>query len=198
MKKFLIATTLLCSASGWAFAQDAGTFEYPSWMWEEGDVGVWHRDRLAEFEAANPDFVVETTLIPSSAFEATITTQMAARDVPDLLPVFTNMLAPLMDADLLAPLDECIARSSFGDSILPSVSFAQRDGATYGVPLTMSPQSMLYNRRLLDAAGVDVPTNLEEFYQAARAIHETTGEWGYGFNNDTANVLHTYITACNG
>jgi ABC-type glycerol-3-phosphate transport system substrate-binding protein len=193
MKRLLIGTVLLCGASGLALAQDAGTFKYPSWMWEEGNVGVWHKARLAEFEAAHPDMKVEATLIPNSSFEGTITTQLAAGDVPDLLPVFTNMLPPLIDAGLLAPLDDCIAGSSFKDRILPSVSYAQRDGVTYGIPLTMSPQSLLYNKRLLDEAGVGVPTTIDEFYAAAKAVKEKTGAWGYAFNSDTANVLQTYI-----
>lgn len=52
---------------------------------------------------------------------------------------FTSMLPPLIDAGTLAPLEQCIADGGLGDRLLPSVSFAQVDGKTYGVPLTMSP-----------------------------------------------------------
>ncbi len=187
------AAVILVASSDGAVAQSS--FKHPSWMWEEGNVGVWHKARRAEFEARLPQVKVEATLIPAPSFETTITTQMAAGDVPDLLPVFTNMLPPLMDADLLAPLDACIARSSYKDSLPPSISFARRDGKTYGVPLTMSPQSLLYNKKLLDEAGVAVPTTIEEFYRAAKAIKEKTGQWGYGFNNNLANGLHTYIVS---
>lgn len=178
-----------------ASAQQAPyAFKHPSWMWEEGDVGLWHKRRLAEFEARQPGVRVQTTLIPSSSFETTITTQVAAGDVPDLLPVFTNMLASLIDAGVLAPLDDCIARSSYRDRLLPSIAYAQRDGKTYGIPLTMSPQSLLYNRALLEQAGVgEVPTTLEAFYQAARAVKERTGQWGYAFPNNVSSVLFTYI-----
>lgn len=176
-------------------AQSSAPFKHPSWMWEEGNVGVWHKARRAEFEAKLPGVKVDGTLIPAPSFETTITTQMAAGDVPDLLPMFTSMLPPLMDADLLAPLDACIARSSFKDKLPASVAFAQRDGKTYGVPLTMSPQSLLYNKKLLDEAGVAVPTTVEEFYRAAKAVKEKTGQWGYGFNNNLANGLHTYIVS---
>ncbi len=187
------AAFILVGSGGGAAAQSS--FKHPSWMWEEGNVGVWHKARKAEFEARLPQVKVEATLIPAPSFETTITTQMAAGDVPDLLPLFTNMLPPLMDADLLAPLDACIARSSFKDSLPVSVAFARRDGKTYGVPLTMSPQSMLYNKKLLDEAGVGIPTTIEEFYRAAKAIKEKTGQWGYGFNNNLANGLHTYIVS---
>jgi ABC-type glycerol-3-phosphate transport system substrate-binding protein len=192
-RRFLAVALL---AAGFAMPAAAqAPFKHPSWMWEEGNVGVWHKARRAEFEAKHPGTRVEATLIPAPNYEPTITTQMAAGDVPDLLPVFTNMLPPLMDADLLAPLDACIAGSSFKDKLPASIAFARRDGKTYGVPLTMSPQSLLYNKKLLDEAGVGVPTTIEEFYRAAKAVKEKTGQWGYGFNNNLANGLHTYIVS---
>ncbi|MBI1778484.1 MAG: sugar ABC transporter substrate-binding protein [Proteobacteria bacterium] len=194
MRTLLVALLAIAwSLSAPAFAQSSYTFKHPSWMWEEGAVGVWHKARMAEFQAKYPTIKIEGTVLPSSNFEQTINTQVAAGDVPDLLPVFTNMLPPLMDAGALAPLDDCIAASSYKDRLLASVRFAQKDGKTYGVPLTMSPQSLLYNKKLLDAAGVSVPMTVEELYKAAKAIKEKTGEWGYAFNNNTSNVLQTYI-----
>ena len=80
------------------------------------------------------------------------------------------MLAPLVDAGVLAPLDDCIAASPFKDRMLASVSYAKFNGKTYGVPLTMSPQSLLYNKAMLDEAGVAVPTTLDEFYAAVKAV----------------------------
>ncbi len=171
----------------------ADAFKHPSWMWEEGDVGLWHKKRLAEFEAAHPGVKVTATLIPSSSFETTINTQIAGGDAPDLLPVFTNMLAPLIDADALAPLDDCIAHSSFKDRLLPTISYARHNGKTYGIPLTMSPQSLLYNKALLDAAGAAIPTTVDEMYSAVKAVKEKTGQWGYAFPNNVSSVLFTYL-----
>ena len=194
MKALITAATIAVLATA-AGAQDSYTFKFPSWMWEEGIVGEWNKDRVAAFEAANPGIAVDKTLIPNTHYEQTLVTQIAAGDVPDFMPVFTNMLAPMIDAGILAPMDECIEASGFGDRILPSVSFAQVDGTTYGTPLTMSPQSLLVNQNLLDAAGVEIPTNLDEFYAAARAVKEKTGEFGYGFPNDTASAIHVYINS---
>lgn len=191
---FPLVLMLLVISGSVALAQDTETLSYPSWMWEEGAVGDWHKARLAEFEAANPEFTVQTTQIASGDFETTIITQLAAGDAPDLLPVFTNMIPPLVDAGLLEPLDECLARTTFADRLLPSVSVAEFDGQIYGVPLTMSPWSLVYNQQLLDEAGVDLPTTVEEFYDAAKAVQENTdADWGYAFHTDTSNVLLSYI-----
>ncbi len=174
-------------------SEDLYTFRHPSWMWQEGNVGLWHQARAAEFEQTLPNITVDQTQIAAADFESTVLAQLAAGDAPDLLPVFTNMLPPLIEADLLAPLNECLDDSAYTDALLPSISVAVRDGTIYGIPLTMSPQSLLYNQQLLDQAGVEVPTTVEEFFEAAQTVQEETGAWGYGIPTDTSNVLQSYI-----
>jgi ABC-type glycerol-3-phosphate transport system substrate-binding protein len=112
------------------------------------------------------------------------------------MTAFTSMLPPLIDAGTLAPLDQCIADGGFGDRILPSVSFAQVDGVTYGVPLTMSPWSVVVNKKLLADAGIaEMPKTVEELYEAAKVVKEKTGAYGYAFGNDMAAPLHVYINS---
>lgn len=193
MKSLAIGACWLAALSGAAIAQDTA-FKYPSWMWEEGEVGAWHKQRKAEFEAKNPGVKVEATVLSPANFENVITTQIAAGDVPDLMPAYTNMLAPLIDAGVLAPLGDCIAASSYKDRLLPSIKFAQKDGKTYGIPLTMSPQSMIVNKDLLEKAGVSgIPKTPEEFHAAAKAVKDKTGQWGYGFPNNMSNALFPYL-----
>ncbi|WP_377842066.1 ABC transporter substrate-binding protein [Bosea sp. UC22_33] len=193
MKSAILGACCAALLAGSALAQNA-PFKYPSWMWEEGQVGAWHKERKAEFEAKRPGLKVEATVLSPANFENVITTQIAAGDVPDLMPVYTNMLAPLIREGVLAPLDDCIAASSFKDRLLPSVKYAQKDGKTYGIPLTMSPQSMIVNRDLLEKAGVErIPTTPDEFYAAAKAVKEKTGQWGYGFPNNMSNALFPYL-----
>lgn len=192
MRVICFAAAAVVVVSGMAAAAEPYTFKYPSWMWEEAGTGPWNKARVAEFEKQNPNITVDKTLIPNNNYEQTLNTQIAGGDVPDLMPIYTNMLAPMVDAGVLAPLDDCINSSSFKDRLLPSVSFAVFDGKTYGLPITMSPQSMLYNKKLLDEAGVAVPKTIDEFYAAAKAVKEKTGQWGYGFPN-TSDPLFTYI-----
>ena len=195
MYRILAVAVAIGLTSGPAISQETTTLKVPSWMWEEGIVGVWNMGRVEAFEEANPNIDVETTLIPNTHYEQTVTTQIAAGDVPDFMPVFTNMLAPMIDAGILEPMDGCIDSLGVRDRLLPSVSFAEIDGKTYGTPLTMSPQSLLVNTSLLEEAGVEIPTTIEEFYAAAKTIKETTGHWGYAFPNDTASAIHVYINS---
>ncbi|MEN8113298.1 MAG: sugar ABC transporter substrate-binding protein [Actinomycetota bacterium] len=169
-------------------------FSYPSWMWAEGAVGDWHQRRLAEFEAAFPHVTVDTTQIGSSEYEGQVTIQLAAGQVPDLLPAFTNMLPPLIAQDQLAPLDQCFEGTDVMDRILPSISVGQVDGVTYGVPLTMSPRGLLVNTKVLEEAGVaGIPETPEEFLEASRAVVANTDAFGYAFSTTVDKTLRAYI-----
>ncbi|MGB3730619.1 ABC transporter substrate-binding protein [Microbacterium sp.] len=184
-----------CSA-GTTPGDDGETFVYPSWMWEEGDVGVWHKQRMAEFEAAHKGVKVQATQIGAGDFENQINTQISAGQFPDLMPAFTGMMPSLIANDLLAPLDECFAGTDLPDRVLPSISVAEKDGKTYGAPLTMSPQGLIYNSELMKQAGIDeVPTTADELYSASKAIFETTGKFGYAYATDNADVQQHYINS---
>lgn len=190
-----VGALALASCSG-GDAGDGDTFSYPSWMWEEGDVGTWHDERLAEFEASHEGITVQPTQIAAGDFENQINTQISAGQAPDLMTAFTNVMPSLIENDLLAPLDECFADTDTMDRLLPSVEFAQRDGQTYGVPVTMSPQGLIYNSELMEEAGVEeVPTTPEELYEAAKTVSEETGEFGYAYATDNADVQQHYINS---
>lgn len=195
-----LAVTSACSSSkgsespGSSQSAETYTFHYPSWMWEEGDVGKWLKDRVATFEAEHSKVTVQTTQIGVADYENQISTQLSAGQAPDLMTAFTNQMPNLIENDLLAPLDSCFEGTDVMDRVLPTVSAVQRDGKTYGVPLTMSPQALVYNKDLMDAAGVTaVPTTPDELLEASRKIKEATGKFGYAVPTDTSDVLQTYI-----
>ena len=118
---------------------------------------------------------------------------MAGGGAPDLAPVFTNMMPKLMRLGLLEPLDSYLETVEWKDNLLASQRVAQYQGKTYGVVLTASPNGLIYNKQLLDKAGVAVPTTPEEMLEAARKVKQVTGEYGYGFATRTADVLEAYI-----
>lgn len=191
--KLLSAAIVAGLLAGVANAKDT-TLNVPSWMWEEGQVGQWLKANTAEFEKAAGAKVVRTQ-IPPSDFEKVVTTQIAGGAAPDLMTAFTSMLPPMIKAGTLAPLDECIAAGGFADRLLPSVDFAKVGGKTYGVPLTMSPWSVVVNKKLLADAGVSMPKTVDELYTVSKAVKAKTGAYGYAFGNDMAAPLHVYINS---
>ena len=170
------------------------TLSYPNWMLGEAGVGDYWKATVAEFEKQNPGVTLKTTLIPSNQYEDKTLTDMAGGQIPDIYPAFTNQLPRLITEGLLEPLDPWLSKAPWKDKELPVIQIAQRDGKTYGVVLTASPQGMIYNKQLLDRAGVTkIPEDVESFYQAVKQVKQKTGEFGYGFPTLSAEELNAYI-----
>ncbi len=170
------------------------TFKFPSWMWGEAIVGDWFRARVKEFETQFPHIKVDMPQFATAEFEDKIVTQLAAGDAPDILPIFTNMLWRLIALNQLLPLDSYLDKSTVKANVLPSIKVSVVGGKTHGVPLTMSPQSLLYNQDLLDKAGIKkLPETPQEFFDQAKLVKDKTGAWGYAMPTKPADVLMSYI-----
>lgn len=195
MKRIVMATLLIALVMAPIGVATAASKEiqFPSWMWGEAGTGDWFRDGVALFESQNPGVKVVPALVPAGQYEEKLLIDMAGGGAPDLAPVFTNMLPKLMRLGLLEPLDDYLATVDWKDNLLPVQKVAQYNGKTYGVVLTASPNGLIYNKQLLDKAGVGVPTTPEEMLEAARKVKQVTGAYGYGFATRTADVLEAYI-----
>lgn len=100
------------------------------------------------------------------------------------------MYRPLQDGRLfvqngwLAPIDDYIASAgdewNWADFQAGPVDAVTQDDSVYGVPLIVEREVLYYNKELLDAAGVEVPTTLEQLEQAAAAVHDPdNGIYGF-------------------
>ena len=134
-------------------------------------------ETLAAFSEAYPDIEVTYEPIPEGYAENMIG-QFSAGDPPDLFYVgATGEAAPWIEDGLLEPLDGYIeGNPEIGiDSFYPALLAPfQADGSTYGLPKDASPLALFYNPDMLDAAGVEVPTNWDELSAAAEAL--TSGD----------------------
>lgn len=145
------------------------------------ELQVWE-DRVAQFEADNPDVTVEgqETAYDPQTFQA----QVAGGNLPTVLLVpFTEPQALLQReqiADITAPLESTGLLDVLNPSLLPVV---QDDaGQTFGVPVGAYSVGLVYNRALFEEAGLDPdapPRTWEEVRAAAARISEGTDAAGY-------------------
>lgn len=112
------------------------------------------------------------------------TTILASGDSSvDLLHINDEMITQYMAADFLAPLEEDVmteeVASHFNQEFMADRYML--DGHIYGVPTYNGALTMWVNQDMLDAAGVPVPTNQEEFVNALKAMSDPdNGVYGYG------------------
>ena len=134
-------------------------------------------ETIAAFEEKYPNIDVIYEPIPED-YATVMIGQFSTGDPPDLFYVgATGEAAPWIEDELLQPLDDYIAGNPeigvehFYPGLLAPF---QRDGSTYGLPKDASPLALFYNPEMLDAAGVEVPTNWDELASAAAEL--TTGD----------------------
>lgn len=134
-------------------------------------------ETLAAFGEAYPNIEVIYEPIPE-AYAENMIGQFSTGDPPDLFYVgATGEAAPWIADELLLPLDDYIAGNPeigiehFYPGLLAPF---QREGSTYGLPKDASPLALFVNPDMLEAAGVEVPTNWDELAAAAEAL--TSGD----------------------
>ena len=130
---------------------------------------------------------------------AKFTTILASGDSSvDLLNINDEMITQYMAAGFLAPLEGDVMRPEIFDNF--NKDFASdryiKDGSIYGVPTYNGALTMWVNQDMLDAAGVGVPTNKEEFIAAIKAMSKPEenifgygGSWEATYNHNEIGVF---------
>jgi multiple sugar transport system substrate-binding protein len=150
------------------------------------DSRVQAMDQLIEnFEAANPDITVKHTTFPYADYQTRVVAAKAAGQGPDVVQLFYGWTDQFVNGGLIQPLDpEVFPPEEIESEFFPIVSAMQRDGDYYGLPTAVRSLALFYNKALFEEAGLEPPTNLEEFLAAAEATTKRDG----GGNITTAGI----------
>jgi multiple sugar transport system substrate-binding protein len=101
----------------------------------------------------------------------------------DLITLDNLWLVQPMANGWAASLDEIksgnptLPELQLGNLAPGSLTYQERDGRRYGLPVAMTTPVFVYRKDLFEAAGLDVPTNWDDYRAAAEALHtdETAG-----------------------
>ncbi|WP_282697528.1 extracellular solute-binding protein [Streptomyces sp. CC208A] len=112
--------------------------------------------------------------VPGADYQSKLQTLISGKQAPD---VFFNWgggsIKPYVDAGLLMPLDDFIAKDpGLKSNFLPSVfDTAVVDGRPYGVPMRGTQPVLLFsNKKVLREAGVTAPRTWDELLAAVKAL----------------------------
>ena len=154
---------------------------------------------IAEFEAANPNIKIEMETADNDGRFQKILASANTRTLPDVIKVITLENYEFVKRGFVSPIDDLvdtIGRDDFVPEALTKI-----DGKVYAIPYTMGNNSNLYYRTdLLEAAGLQPPTSLEETLQIAQKLR--TGDT-YGFifpasNNRASTLFFSALMWSNG
>lgn len=195
-----LALTACASGGGAADAPQASEAEPVTirlWLNGEDTPAAARAHLEQEFAAANPGDTLQIEQQEWEGLVERLTTALSSdTETPDVVEIGNTQAATFTSvgafSDLTGHLD-----AWGGDDLLPGfVEGATVDGATYAVPYYAGSKVVYYRRSLLEAAGLPVPTTLEQFIDTAAALKaanpapEFSGFWfpGQDWRNGVALV----------
>jgi ABC-type glycerol-3-phosphate transport system substrate-binding protein len=158
------------------------------------------RGWIAEFEEKHPDFTVEWLDKKGTEFGAFYQTQLVAGTAPDIINVQGMLWAEYAANDGLVDLGPYLeANPDVLARYNPEgMKLWQYDGKQYMLPYYFSKTLMVYNKQLLEEAGLDgPPADFDQLIDYAYKIKES-GEGRAGFITLNFDWLYWSLMAMNG
>jgi ABC-type glycerol-3-phosphate transport system substrate-binding protein len=158
------------------------------------------RGWIADFKELHPDFEVEWLDKKGSEWATFYQTQLIAGTAPDIIDVQGMLWAEYAAADGLVDLTPYLekepeVRDRFNQD---GLTLWQYDGKQYMLPYYFSKSLMIYNKDLLDAAGLEGPPNsFDAILDSARKV-AATDEGRSGFITLNFDWLYWPLFAMNG
>lgn len=148
------------------------------WEQEGDDVDVFIDQLIADFQAANPNIVVERSHYENEALRDQFQTASLAGAAPEVVRVPNDFAGPFSELEIVAPVsdlfDETFLAQFFPGALDPAVV----KGTLWGVPDNYGNHLMLiYNKSLI----AEPPATFEELVTKAKEL--TTGDiQGFAYN----------------
>ncbi|QNS02245.1 ABC transporter substrate-binding protein [Streptomyces xanthii] len=159
-----------CAGSGGSAGGDSDTIHVLVY----GDATNKVEKRLVDTFNKTSKVKAVLDTVPGADYQSKLQTIISGKQAPD---VFFNWgggsIKPYVDAGMLTPLDDFIAKNPKLESeFLPSVfNTAVVDGKPYGVPMRGTQPVLLFsNQKVLKDAGVTAPRTWEELLAAVKTL----------------------------
>lgn len=143
-----------------------------SYLWD-GDEAKTLEKIIADFNASQSEVVVKGVSSPD--FQKQLTSMSASTPAFDISDNFGDSVGSWASKGILAPLDELLAAEGVDTAdFVPSAMDQMRyDGKLYALPIAIHSLMLVYNKTLLDEAGLKPPTTIDELTAAALALTKT-------------------------
>ncbi|MEZ5866545.1 MAG: extracellular solute-binding protein [Geminicoccaceae bacterium] len=189
----LLATVVWSSAP--VRAQDPEvTLEFVVWNYSLDTIA----DNVRLFEEANPGIKVNVTDYTWPDYHDSLVLRFRGNTPTDVIYGGQDWLPAWAAAGFLAPLNEIAPdaieayRKDLAGFTINDMTY---DGDLYGLPYYADTISFLYNRRILEEAGIAVPTTWDEVAEAARQLKANGMERPivYEFNQELPNFFDAFV-----
>lgn len=152
---------------------------------------------IASFEAENAGVKVRWVDVPWNDMQSKILTAVSAKTAPDVVNLNPDFAAQLAARNAWLELDGKIPQP-LRQSYLPNIWQASTfNGKSFGIPWYLATQITIYNKDLLQRAGISKPpATYAELAQVAKQVKEKTGKYAFFITfvpEDSAEVLESLV-----
>ena len=178
-----------------AVAQDI-TLEFVVWNYSLDTI----EDNARQFEAENPGIKVNITDYPWSDYHDSMVLRLRGGTQTDVAYVGQDWLPAWAAAGFFAPLEDVAPADVLDDLKSDMAGFSLSDmtyaGKLYGLPYYADTISFLYNKNILEDAGIPVPTTWEEVMAAAEKLKAGGMEHPivYEFDQELPNFFDAFLS----
>jgi CelD/BcsL family acetyltransferase involved in cellulose biosynthesis len=152
-----LGTAGLLSACGGGNGSTAGGQQTVRYAWWGDNIRQQsYTEALELFQEENPDISIDTEFAGYTAFQERMTTQMAARDVPDIFWIAAPQVMTYEKNNMYRRLDE-LENLDLSDYSAEDIEFFQLNGELNTMPHGVFAAVIRYNESFLEEDGVDVP-----------------------------------------
>ncbi len=143
------------------------------WTLQMSDFAPYINGVIDEFEAQNPDVKIKWVDVPFSEGEKRTLASVLSDNPPDLVNLNPDFSATLAHKGALyeVPQDKL---GQFNSSILSSLKYNDK---IYSIPWYATSAITIYNKELLNKAGVIVPRTYSQMSDAASVVKNRTGAY---------------------
>jgi N,N'-diacetylchitobiose transport system substrate-binding protein len=163
---------------------------------ETGNIRVWlngtdtpqeARDYLKEtFEAQNPGWTLTIEEQQWTGLVDLLTTSLSSSDSPDIVEVGNTQAPAFTSVGAFLDLSEDFPTTG----LLPGfVDIGSYDGNFFAAPYYAGARVVFYNKTVYEAAGVEVPTTLDEYVENAAKLAADDRDGVYFPGQDWYNAL---------
>ncbi|MCL2146557.1 MAG: extracellular solute-binding protein [Synergistaceae bacterium] len=134
---------------------------------------------ISQFEQENPEIRVEHLFLEWSALRDNIVTGAATGMLPDILRGDIAFVPQFQSLDVLVEMSAFPDYAETADKLLSAPnSTAKMGDKFFGITAGANTKILFYNKELLAEAQIDVPTTLDELWEASTKL---SGGGKYGF-----------------
>ncbi|MEM9772430.1 MAG: sugar ABC transporter substrate-binding protein [Cyanobacteria bacterium P01_D01_bin.73] len=182
-----------CGGSG---AANDNTLEF--WTMQlQPKFTTYFEELIEEFEGDHPGITVKWLDVPWSAMESKILTSVSAGTAPDVVNLNPTFASKLAERNAWLELGDRLdgpTQDSYLDNIWQA---AKLEGKSFALPWYLTTRLTIFNKDLLEEAGIDKPpTTYEELATVAAKVREKTGKYAFFATfvpDDSGEVLESFV-----